>query len=422
MKLPLHQVQQFSSIVLVTLLANSAARAQIPADYKGRPFDNVKAMSDFYYASRGKEAPPSKFVAAKVAWDARTPTGSGALRKGDWPSTSSIGLTAADADGMQLIHYRTQVGRWNTSAFEWKWAAPQEPGIDPGQYAAISFSVKVGGTTILPDLFFSLTEQQKPVSLKKYDPNLFNGAWHTVTVPLIDLKSSSGATAGEVRGLILETFNWDFPKCDYHVYIDHITFDKVAEPIANRFYKFQPALGQKIPGKMECAFYDEGGEGVAYHDTERVNTLSALLNQNPSHERPNSNPYLWSFRADEGVDTSFTKDFADYSHPNEFDPPVNQLYLGNTKVGEWTNYTVQVEKAGRYKITIVYGGDHKDLKLAVDNGVPIELTFPKKTGSPHIWNRQEVGTVDFAVAGTHLLTLTSANANMATMEFELVHQ
>jgi hypothetical protein len=139
---------------------------------------------------------------------------------------------------------------------------------------------------------------------------------------LADLKSPAGATVGEVRGLILETFNWDFPKCDYHLYIDHITFDKAAEPISHRFYKFPLALGQKLPGKVECAFFDEGGEGVAYYDLERVNTLSAVLNQNPIHKRPIFNPYLWSFGADEGVDTSFTKDFADYGNPNAFQPPI----------------------------------------------------------------------------------------------------
>src|ERR1700742_617551 len=29
---------------------------------------------------------------------------------------------------------------------------------------------------------------------------------------------------------------------------------------------------QKIPGRVECAFYDRGGEGVAYHDTDAKNS------------------------------------------------------------------------------------------------------------------------------------------------------
>ncbi|MFZ4767734.1 MAG: hypothetical protein ACOYMN_22535 [Roseimicrobium sp.] len=49
---------------------------------------------------------------------------------------------------MQLIHYRSQVGRWNKSDFSWNWATADEPFIDLSQYAAVSFSLKAGGTTI----------------------------------------------------------------------------------------------------------------------------------------------------------------------------------------------------------------------------------------------------------------------------------
>ena len=28
---------------------------------------------------------------------------------------------------------------------------------------------------------------------------------------------------------------------------------------------------QQIPGRVECAYYDLGGEGVAYHDTDPTN-------------------------------------------------------------------------------------------------------------------------------------------------------
>ncbi len=35
---------------------------------------------------------------------------------------------------------------------------------------------------------------------------------------------------------------------------------------------------QKIPGKVMCAYYDGGGEGVAYHDSEARNNGSGVLN------------------------------------------------------------------------------------------------------------------------------------------------
>src|SRR5271163_2112027 len=57
---------------------------------------------------------------------------------------------------------------------------------------------------------------------------------------------------------------------------------------------------QKIPGRVLCAYYDMGGEGVAYHDTDSKNHGSGELN-------PADGTYLNEFRIQEGVDTSYTK-------------------------------------------------------------------------------------------------------------------
>src|SRR5258705_12918552 len=59
---------------------------------------------------------------------------------------------------------------------------------------------------------------------------------------------------------------------------------------------------QVIPGRIECACYDLGGEGVAYHDTDAVNHGSGELNFKPEHHRPHTTPYIWGFRGNEGVD------------------------------------------------------------------------------------------------------------------------
>src|SRR5277367_33207 len=36
---------------------------------------------------------------------------------------------------------------------------------------------------------------------------------------------------------------------------------------------------QKIPGRVQCAYYDLGGEGVAYHDSDATNSGSGALNK-----------------------------------------------------------------------------------------------------------------------------------------------
>src|SRR5258708_10990631 len=40
---------------------------------------------------------------------------------------------------------------------------------------------------------------------------------------------------------------------------------------------------QTIPGRLEAALYDLGGEGVAYHDVDPINHGSGELNHKPEH-------------------------------------------------------------------------------------------------------------------------------------------
>ena len=94
------------------------------------------------------------------------------------------------------------------------------------------------------------------------------------------------------------------------------------KPFQDSVYTAGP---QPIPGRVECAYYDLGGEGVAYHDTDPINHGSGELNLKPEHRRPHANPYIWGFRANEGVDISYTKDFADFDHTNFVAPATNQL-------------------------------------------------------------------------------------------------
>src|SRR5580700_7890698 len=106
---------------------------------------------------------------------------------------------------------------------------------------------------------------------------------------------------------------------------------------------------QKIPGRVQCAYYDLGGEGVAYHDTDPTNHGSGMLN-------PPDGTYLNEFRMYEGVDTSYTK-FHDQIDNSPYDlvrPQEGQLYVGWTAPGEWFNLTVEVEHAGRYSIDLLY--------------------------------------------------------------------
>lgn len=174
-----------------------------------------------------------------------------------------------------------------------------------------------------------------------------------------------------------------------------------------------------IPGIVQCALYDRGSEGVAYHDSDPVNHGSGELNQEASHQRPHASPYLWNFRQDEGVDISYVKDWADLNHPNEVSPPINQLYIGWATNGEWCNYTVDVKSPGTYRIKALYSYQTNTVSFDL-NGQPAAICqISQPTPGWHHWHFAEIGTIDFPQAGRQRLTFhyTWGN-NFAWFEFE----
>jgi hypothetical protein len=176
---------------------------------------------------------------------------------------------------------------------------------------------------------------------------------------------------------------------------------------------------QVIPGKLQCACFDLGGEGVAYHDKDAINRGSGELNLKPEHQRPPATPYIWHFREKEGMDISYTKDFADFNHTNSFVPQTNQLYIGWTDDGEWCNYTVNVKASGTYKITALYGNMANTIKFSINRQPAGECRLPKSTGNWHIWNKAEIGVITFPEVGLQLLTFHyNAGNNFAYFEFE----
>jgi len=117
---------------------------------------------------------------------------------------------------------------------------------------------------------------------------------------------------------------------------------------------------QILPGRLQCEYYDLGGEGIAYHDTDSINSGSGQLN-------PADGSYLNEFRINEPVDISYTKfrdPAIDNSPYNFVEPEKDQLYVGWTKPGEWIKYTVNVEKAGTYQLGIMFTSN-KNGKIAI---------------------------------------------------------
>jgi hypothetical protein len=183
---------------------------------------------------------------------------------------------------------------------------------------------------------------------------------------------------------------------------------------------------QKIPGMVQCAYYDRGGQGVAYHDSDAKNNGSGALN-------PADGTYLNEFRIDEGVDISYTKfhDAIDNSPYNIVRPPENQLYVGWTEPGEWFNITVQAEQAGVYTADLLYTSNRGGTISLDVNGDPATaaLTIPSTFNDAdpiawrqwHHWNLARKIAEIRLPAGKSVITihiLTEGNMNLAYFDFK----
>jgi hypothetical protein len=183
---------------------------------------------------------------------------------------------------------------------------------------------------------------------------------------------------------------------------------------------------QRIPGRVECAYYDPGGEGVAYHDSDAKNSGSGGLN-------PADGTYLNQFRMRESVDVSYTE-FHDQIDNSPFDlvqPPENQLYVGWTEPGEWFNMTAEVAEAGLYSADLLYTS-HRGGSISIEvNGKPatgpLLIQSTSNASDPIAWRQWHHWNVARGIAklrlaaGKSVLTvriLSEGNMNLAYFDFK----
>jgi hypothetical protein len=127
-----------------------------------------------------------------------------------------------------------------------------------------------------------------------------------------------------------------------------------------------------IPGKIEAENYDDGGEGVAYHDAE-------VLNQGGQQ------------RTNQGVDVETCGE--------------GTYNVGWTGAGEWLKYTVNVTTTGVYSLQVRVASPNsgKGLHAEIDGTTIATVSVPNTTG----WQTYQTVTVTTTsiAAGTHSLRI-----------------
>ncbi|MDB4904660.1 MAG: carbohydrate-binding protein [Mucilaginibacter sp.] len=182
---------------------------------------------------------------------------------------------------------------------------------------------------------------------------------------------------------------------------------------------------QKIPGRIECEFYNEGGEGIAYHDSDSINNGSGKLN-------PANGTFLNEFRIKEGVDISYTKAHDIDNNPyNKVPRDMDKFYVGWTKPGEWINYTVKVKESRNYQIGLMYTANG-DGSISIDldgkelaKNLKVTSTHDDrdtvKWRQWHHWNKVDSLSTIKLRKGMHVLKLyviANGNMNFDYLEFK----
>lgn len=158
---------------------------------------------------------------------------------------------------------------------------------------------------------------------------------------------------------------------------------------ADRISKPFRGKAAKIPGVIDPAYYDEGGQGVAYSDGSKGNIHGKREN----------------WRLDEDVDCK----------PGT---------VGGVGGGEWINYTVDIAEAGDYEVTFKYGTPSRTEQAMMF------LLDLKRVGNAELegqdvkygWSARSTGRAVLKLpAGRHVLRLVlNGNYNFGNLEFRKI--
>jgi hypothetical protein len=181
-------------------------------------------------------------------------------------------------------------------------------------------------------------------------------------------------------------------------------------------YRGKPWAGKTpaIPGKVMMAFYDVGGEGVAYHNNDTKNHGSGELNVGPEEKN--------NFRKDEGISITYTKAAFDKWLKDGTLLPIDIYYVGWTAPGESINYTVDVKTAGTYVVNMQASSNNlgAEIRLLVSGRDATGPLVIASTGHWHTWQIYD-GLCELKLEkGLQVLTLEflkEGNMNVQYLEF-----
>ena len=161
---------------------------------------------------------------------------------------------------------------------------------------------------------------------------------------------------------------------------------------------------QVIPGKIVAAFFDEGGEGIAFHNPATKNNGSEGIGlaRNGRYE----------------IGISTTKPNLD-KYIDGTPMPYDKYYIGWTVPGEWINYSVDVKNSGTYQINMLAASAKDDaaISLSVDGKDQTGEIVLESTGHVHTWKMySDIGELKLE-KGAQILTLKIEKQGLLNIQY-----
>jgi hypothetical protein len=178
--------------------------------------------------------------------------------------------------------------------------------------------------------------------------------------------------------LIAGTYVMKFIKIDGGLNLDYIEF------VSQKPYEgtaYPDGTPHPVPGVIQAEHFDDGGEGVAYHDSDPGHHNAELGQSNP-------------IREDSDVEIEACTDCGD-----------DNYNIGFAENGEWLKYTVNVEKTGVYDIDFyAASGNGGSFTFAIDNRQASSTVTVPETGGWQVWEAVPVTGVELS-KGVHVITV-----------------
>jgi hypothetical protein len=136
-------------------------------------------------------------------------------------------------------------------------------------------------------------------------------------------------------------------------------------------YKGKPFGGAPwpIPGRIDFENYDLGGLNIAWKTDNKAGAAGSS-DAGRANDGENAHPAFYSTNSNPG-EVDKLPDGTLY--PTDANP--KSVYIGATHATDWANVTVDVEKAGTYRISTHFGGENSTYKFS------IRFNNVNKTGS-----------------------------------------